>query len=161
MRGRKPRSTQSKLLTGNPGKRAINHDEPSAEVPGETFDAPPGELEGNAGAQDEWRRLAPLLRKNRQVTESDRAALIAMCLEWGRYLEATKKVQQHGMVIKTPSGYPVVNPYLSIATKALAGCAKLWPELGLTPSSRSRVKAAPAPEANRLEAFRLIKGARA
>jgi len=33
------------------------------------------------------------------------------------------------------------NPYLSIATRALAGCNKLWPELGLTPSSRSRVKA--------------------
>jgi phage terminase small subunit len=32
------------------------------------------------------------------------------------------------------------NPYLAIATKALAGCTRLWPELGLTPSSRSRVQ---------------------
>jgi phage terminase small subunit len=37
----------------------------------------------------------------------------------------------------------MTNPYLVIATKALAGCNKLWPELGLTPSSRTRVKTSP------------------
>jgi P27 family predicted phage terminase small subunit len=133
-----------KILAGNPGKRPLNTEEPQAEVPTEAFDAPPAELDENAAAQAEWRRLAPLLRKSRQVTESDKSALIAMCLEWSRYLEATKKIRQHGMVIKAPSGYPIVNPYLSIATKALASCSKLWPELGLTPSSRSRVKAVEA-----------------
>jgi phage terminase small subunit len=35
----------------------------------------------------------------------------------------------------------MANPYLGVATKALSACARLWPELGLTPSSRSRVKA--------------------
>jgi P27 family predicted phage terminase small subunit len=65
-----------------------------------------------------------------------------LCLEWGRYLEAIAQVAKLGMVVKAPSGYPMPNPYLSIATKALAGCARLWPELGLTPSSRSRVQIA-------------------
>jgi P27 family predicted phage terminase small subunit len=32
-----------------------------------------------------------------------------------------------------------VNPLLHVATKALNNCNRLWPELGLTPSSRSRV----------------------
>ena len=32
------------------------------------------------------------------------------------------------------------NPYLGVATKALGMCNRLWPELGLTPSSRSRVR---------------------
>ena len=34
----------------------------------------------------------------------------------------------------------MVNPWISIQTKALQALLKLWPELGLTPSSRSRVK---------------------
>jgi P27 family predicted phage terminase small subunit len=51
------------------------------------------------------------------------------------------------MVIKSPSGYPMPNPYLGIANKALNHCQKLWAELGLTASSRSRVRAVPAPSA--------------
>jgi P27 family predicted phage terminase small subunit len=75
------------------------------------------------------------------VTDADRAALIALCLEWSRYLKATQEIRRLGLVVKTPTnGYPIMNPYLPIATKALAGCNRLWPELGLTPSSRSRVQ---------------------
>lgn len=155
MRGRKPLSTNMKILTGNPGKRPINQDEPVTPSPTEDFDAPPVELEENETAQAEWTRLAPMLRHSRQVTESDKSALIALCLEWSRYLQATAKIRTSGMVVQAPSGYPIVNPYLSIATKALANCNKLWPELGLTPSSRSRVKAAPQERKSKIEAFRL------
>jgi P27 family predicted phage terminase small subunit len=84
-----------------------------------------------------------MLRLAGQVTLADRSALIALCLEWDRYLDATKQVQKHGLVVTTKTGYPMTNPYLVIATKALAGCNKLWPELGLTPSSRTRVKTSP------------------
>jgi P27 family predicted phage terminase small subunit len=86
-----------------------------------------------------------MLRLCKQITEADRSALVALCLEWARYLDATVKVRVLGLVVKTPSGYPIPNPYLSIATKALGSCNKLWPELGLTPSSRSRVQTADGP----------------
>lgn len=93
-----------------------------------------------------------MLRVARQVTEADRTALVALCLEWSRYLDAIARVKASGMVVQAPSGYPMQNPYLAIATKALAGCQKLWPELGLTPSSRSRVTAAgPLPAAGETE----------
>jgi P27 family predicted phage terminase small subunit len=121
----------------------MNIDEP--QPPADTFGGGiPMELEGNTVAIGEWMRLAPMLHKIRQVTDADRGALIALCLEWGRYIEATRKVAQQGMVVLAPSGYPITNPFLSIATRALAGCSKLWPELGLTPSSRSRVSRADA-----------------
>lgn len=153
VRGRKPKSSAQKELDGNPGKRPINRDEPQPPAPAEAFDAPPPELDDQPVAAAEWRRLAPMLRQARQVTEADRGALIALCLEWGRYIDATKKVQQSGMVVKAPkSGYPMPNPYLAIATRALAGCNKLWPELGLTPSSRSRVRTTgPLPAAGEKE----------
>jgi P27 family predicted phage terminase small subunit len=141
MRGRKPKPTARKVLEGNPGKRPLNAAEPQHPAPeAEAFDAPPDELRDHARASAEWRRLAPLLRQARAVTDADRAALLALCLEWDRYLEATQKIRVHGLVVKTPSGYPMPNPFIAIATKALAGCTKLWPELGLTPSSRTRVK---------------------
>lgn len=145
MRGRKPKPSAQRVLEGNPGKRAINADEPEPPPVGPTFDTPPAELDAQIVATAEWVRLAPMLRAARQVTEADRGALIALCLEWGRYIDATRAVQKLGLVVKAPSGYPMTNPYLSIATKALAGCNKLWPELGLTPSSRSRVKTADGP----------------
>jgi P27 family predicted phage terminase small subunit len=145
MRGRKPHPTWRKQLEGNPGKRKRNREEPQPPAPeASAFDEPPPELAGQLVAQGEWRRLAPMLRAGKQITDADKTALIALCAEWGRYVEALRKVFPEGrdaqMVVVTPSGYPMPNPYLAIATKALAGCAKLWPELGLTPSSRSRVK---------------------
>jgi P27 family predicted phage terminase small subunit len=140
MRGRKPKPTQQKILEGNPGKRALNRQEPDPPpLDAAAFDVPPTELSGAPVACAEWVRLAPMLRRCRQITDADRSALIALCLEWARYLEATRQVALLGLVVKAPSGYPMTNPYLPIATKALAGCNKLWPELGLTPSSRSRV----------------------
>lgn len=137
MRGTKPKSTLQKRLEGNPGRRPLNDHEPQPPPFHDTMDAPPEELAGRPVALAEWARLVPMLRRCRQITEADRSALVAVCLEWARYLDATSKVV--AMVITTATGYPMPNPYLSIATKALTGCTRLWAELGLTPSSRSRV----------------------
>jgi len=136
MRGRKPKPTHQRILDGNPGKRAVNRQEPP--LPPEDFAQLPGELAGDHLAAAEWRRLAPILRVRRAVTVADRAALIALCLEWSRYLQATAKASP--LVVSTKSGYPMPNPYLGVAARSLAACTRLWPELGLTPSSRSRVK---------------------
>lgn len=149
MRGRKPKSTAQKILEGNPGKRRLNKDEPQLPPLTDTdFDTPPPELDGNDMARAEWLHQAPKLRRARQISSADRSALIALCLEWSRYLEATARVAARGLIALAPSGYPIPNPYLSIATRALQSCIKLWPELGLTPSSRSRVTAANDPAAN-------------
>ena len=139
MRGRKPKPTAEKVLTGNPGKRPLNDREPVLPPIDTSFDDPPPLFAEIPAAQTEWRRLAPMLRRCRQITEADRAALIALCLEWARYLEAREKAFPR--IVKAPSGYAMPNPWLSIQTKALAACLKLWPELGLTPSSRTRVQA--------------------
>lgn len=149
MRGRKPKPTTLRRLEGNPGHRALNDDEPA---PPPFIAAVPDEIAAFPAAVLEWRRLAPMLQQAKQITEADRGALIALCMEWARYLDAMREVARLGLVVKAPSGYPITNPYLPIATKALAACNKLWPELGLTPSSRSRVKIAD-PSAARLDDF--------
>jgi P27 family predicted phage terminase small subunit len=139
-RGPKPHPTWRKRLDGNPGKRPYNPREPTPPDPEDAFDTPPPEVAAIPRAAREWARLAPMLRKGKQVTEADRAALIAVCLEWSRYLEAIHKITASSLIVMSPNNYPMPNPYLAIATKALAGCTKLWPELGLTPSSRTRVQ---------------------
>jgi P27 family predicted phage terminase small subunit len=128
-------------MEGNPGKRPANPAEPQPPPPDPvTFDDPPPEVAGVPRAAAEWRRLAPMLREGRQITEADRGALMALCLEWARYLEAVVEVAKQGLIVLSPNNYPMPNPYIAIATKALQGCSRLWPELGLTPSSRTRVR---------------------
>jgi P27 family predicted phage terminase small subunit len=141
--GPKPKPTARKALEGWPGHHPRNPAEPQLPAPADVFAVPPAELDGHVAAGAEWRRLAPLLLRARVVTDADRGALVALCLEWDRYLQATEEIRVKGMVIAAPSGYPMVNPYCSIASRALAACNRLWPELGLTPSSRSRVEVTP------------------
>lgn len=150
MRGRKRTPSAKRAIDGNAGRRPLNDAEPQppplAEVTG---DIPP-ELAGNPRAIAEWSRVLPLMKP--WLSAADRGALVALCLEWARYLDATEKTERLGLVVTTKSGYPMTNPYLSIATKALSMCSKLWPELGLTPSSRTRVHTLP-PEADAFAEF--------
>lgn len=165
MRGRKPKPTALKLLTGNPGKRRLNRQEPvlpelsaSGGAAG-AGDPVPLELVGDEVGSAEWRRLSPILRASRTVTDGDLGSLVAVCQQWSRYLEANTSVKSSGLVVRSQSGYPMPNPYLAIANKALGNCIKLWAELGLTPSARSRVSAAPEkPAESKASKFRLAKG---
>ncbi len=144
--GRRPKPTALKLLQGNPGKGRLNAQEPVQAPVGPDFDVPPPELEGDAVAAQEWARVAPLLRACRMVSEAERGVLVALCQQWSRYREAQAKVIQLGMVVKTPAGIPITNPYLAVSDKALAACLKIWVELGLTPSARSKIAALPQAE---------------
>lgn len=151
--GTKPRPTAARLLDGNPGHRPINLDEPHPPEVADDFDEPPPELDGLAVASAYWRELAPKLRRCHQISAVDRGALVALCIEWDRYLEAREQAARV-RVVKAPSGYAMPNPWLAIQTKALAMCLKLWPELGLTPSSRSRVTAdGPGPDGDAFSEF--------
>ena len=132
-----------RLLRGNPGKRRINPHEPRPAAVDAAFDTPPGELTGDQVAIDEWRRVAPMLRACRLVTEAERPVLLALCQSWSRYLEATARVRELGIIIQRPKGLPFVNPYLGVADKALSQCHRLWVELGLTPSGRAKITALP------------------
>lgn len=58
-----------------------------------------------------------------------------------QYRDAAAKVAQYGAVIKSPSGYPIQSPYVSIQNKQASLIRQLSAELGLTLASRLRVKA--------------------
>jgi P27 family predicted phage terminase small subunit len=146
--GRRPQPTAVRLLRGNPGKRRLPVDEPQPPPVESSFDTPPPELDGDAAACAEWTRLAPMLRISGMITVAERGALIALAQQWSRYQDAQRKILSLGMVVKGQGGSPIVNPYLRVADAALQHCQRLWVELGLTPSTRSRMATLPGSDAD-------------
>lgn len=132
--GRKPLPTAIKVAKGNPGKRPLNADEPkvAARLP-----ACPVHLIGEA--RSEWNRTGKRLLRSGLISDLDTAAFAAYCQAWARWVEAEDKLRATGAVIKAPSGYPIQNPYLAIANKAIEQMKSFLTEFGMTPSSRSRV----------------------
>ena len=139
---RRPTPTAKRELEGNPQRRPMPENEPVLPVAEpDTFDAVPEELEKNELGKREWTRLAPMLRKARIITDGDRAVVIAVCQQWALYRTALEKVDTAGLVVTSPSGYPMPNPYIGIANKALQACLRMWIELGITPAARTKVEA--------------------
>jgi P27 family predicted phage terminase small subunit len=161
--------TEAKRLAGNPGKRPLNMEEPIPPTSDATFEEP-AELTGDPVAIAYWHELAPMLRRIRQITDADRGVLVALCVQWSRYVEATKMLAvrdaegRSRMLIRLENGTYMQNPYIAIANKSLILCTKLWVELGLTPSARSRVTSQPDPHDDPFAEFdepSPIKGSRA
>ncbi len=162
--GRPPKPTAQKKLEGNPGKRALNEDEPepSSEMPG-----CPGWL--NKEGKSEWRRVALELNKIGVLTSVDRAALAAYCQWWARWVEAEKVIEEKGAtfedirIIDTAVGeQPIVvgvktRPEVRIAKDASAMMKSYAVELGLTPAARTRVKA-DKPDPAKAKILQFMKG---
>src|SRR5574341_2082004 len=107
-RGRKPDPTALRLLRGNPGRRPLPTNEPQ---PPDASVEPPAWLDETAKV--EWRRVATMLSLDGVLTEMDSDALCAYCETWVRWKEATAKIRQFGMVIKSPNGMPMPSPYVA------------------------------------------------
>lgn len=134
-RGRKPKPTSQKELAGNPGKRELNHAEP--DFTKVTDIDPPEWME--ARAQDMWRHLVPELLKEKILCITDLHNVEAFCVSYDKWRMAEEAVQTHGILISTESGAVIKNPALTAANEALRQIASFGAQLGLDPSSRSRI----------------------
>ena len=137
-RGRKPQPTAQKRLAGNPGRRPLNEREPEIEP---ALMDPPEHL--GEEARKEWERVMELLFRTGIITELDRSTLCGYCDAWATYVNASQQVQQYGAVLvskKTKS--PFASPYLNVMAMALKQMNTFAIEMGMTPSSRSKVTAA-------------------
>jgi P27 family predicted phage terminase small subunit len=141
MRGRRPKPTRLKVLTGNPGRRPLNANEPKPEPA-----VPECPVELGPVARREWDRMAGELAPLRILTNLDRAALAAYCGAYGMWAEATEAIQKFGTMVKAPSGFPVQSPYVSIANRQAEIMMRIASEFGFTPASRSRISTPPPDE---------------
>lgn len=150
IRGRKPKPTQLKVVTGNPGGRPLNQFEitpPMSKSPLK----PPAHLlpEGKA----EWRRLAPTLTLLGVLSDFDSSPFAAYCQAYARWIHAerllAKLAEQDpagmgAMLIKTRGGGVTPNPLIWVARNAANDMVRYAAEFGFTPSARSRIQF-PAP----------------
>ena len=151
-RGPKPTPTKTLKLRGS-WRAKLNKAEPQPKT-----ETPKQPEHLSAEARKEWRRIVPELRKLGLLSRIDRAALAGYCQAWGRWVEAERQIiATGGEVVKSPSGYPIQNPWLSISNKSLKQVESFIREFGLSPSSRSRVQAAPPEEKDEMGTF-LSKG---
>jgi P27 family predicted phage terminase small subunit len=140
-----------KVLTGNPGKRPLNNTEPRPEA---AVPSCPDELGDTA--RREWNRLVGELASLKLLTNFDRAALAAYCGAYALWAEATEAIQKFGVMIKSPTGYPVQSPYVSVANRQAEIMMRIASEFGFTPASRSRISTHPKSEPtlfDRLEGY--------
>lgn len=139
--GRKPTPVALKLLRGNPGRRPI----PSNPEPPKFTTTPQAPAHLSDAARAEWDRLAGPLIEIGLITTADVACFAAYCESFARWSEAEIQLRQQGTIVKSANGFPIQSPYLSVINSALKQMHVYAAELGLTPSSRSRVtKEAPA-----------------
>lgn len=137
MRGRKPKPTALKELAGNPGKRALNKNEPKfSELKSvETPEWMP-EL-----AATMWEIVLPELLANKVLTIPDLHNVEAFCMAYQRWREAQEDVTLNGIVIKTENSV-IKNPAVTVVNEASVQMMKFGSLLGLDPSSRSRLMGA-------------------
>lgn len=134
MRGRKPTPTVLRVLRGNPSRRPINALEPKHGVL--STDCP--EELADPEARREWdRTIVPTIRLG-QVTAADRAFAIAHCELWATWRSQMADAARHPHVVAV-GDKPTPNPARGMANKTLLLLAKIDAELGLSPTSRSRV----------------------
>ena len=149
MKGAKPKATVLKLITGNPGRRPLN---PKEAKPPAVIPDPPEMMKG--AALDEWKRVTPLLADVGLIAKLDRAIIAAYCMAWARWIDCERMLETTGLIVKAPNGYPMYSPYLSASNKALDQVRQLSEQIGLSGSSRSRIKTNdPASETDPAEAF--------
>lgn len=157
MRGRKPHPTAVKLLRGNPGRRPVNEHEPKHAAIDPTS---PDELLTDDLARQEWDRIATVLADRGQVTVVDRQVLIAYCMKFSQWRRLEAEAALQPFVITSPSGHATPNPIHRIADRVFGLMLKAATELGLTPSSRSRVIAQPTAATSKDDPFVVHQRAR-
>jgi len=144
MQGRKPKPTVLKLIQGNPGRRPLKLDEfrPAVAIP-----RPPAHVRENVEAYKEWKRVTAELAQYGLIAHVDRADLTFYCVNWARHVEAEDIIKKAadrdpigaGLFVKTPNGFPVQSPWLSVSNKAMEFCWKFLSDFGMSPSARTRV----------------------
>ena len=145
-RGPAPKPTAIRILEGNMSHRPLNGSEPR---PRPVAPRCPKYLDPEA--KREWKRIVPILMGMRVLTEADSLALGSLCQAYSTMVRAQSKLNESGLLLKTPSGYVQQSPLLGIINACMHTITTLSREFGLTPASRSRIQVQPEDGMDELE----------
>jgi P27 family predicted phage terminase small subunit len=102
-----------------------------------------------AAALAEWNRITHELAAKNVITTVDQAILALYCQAYAQWAYHSEQLEQEEHFLNTPKGYRYINPRIGLINTLGEKLAKYAAELGITPSSRSRIKVTAAPPAPR------------
>ncbi len=159
--GRKGKPTAVKKLEGTYREDRDNLNTPEFE-PFTTAPSCPTYITGKA--RTAWQKHSKLLTDAGVLTPSDLHAMEAYCVTYSQWRDAVKELAKtNGMVQwvgKPGEEYQKPSAYITIAKDAQAAMRQWMNELGITPSSRSKVSGSKKPKEddNDLAKFFIIPG---
>lgn len=140
MRGPKPIPTVVKIARGNPGKRALNHDFPEPR-----HEAPPVPEVLTGRAKQHWDFLVAQLAEIGTLAITDGGLLSAYSMALAQLEECHAAIDRDGLVITLRNDKGEVksvqaSPHVKLARSLMANIKSMASELGLSPTSRTRLK---------------------
>ena len=169
--GPSPEPTRLKLIKGNPGKRALNDDEPQPDFLS-NFD-PPEHVAEDILAARKWDEAVRVLHDMQVMTEADKETLARYCLVWSHWMAVREQCRQLGRQVvhyevdpnrtdgRLRIKWAQPAPWAVDEKAARKDLLQLEREFGLTPSSRSQVTIHSNKADDPFEAFLAERGDRA
>lgn len=141
MKGRKPTPTHLKVVAGNPGRRPLNDAEPVAQK-----SRPSCPSHASDKARETWGYVCSILDQMGLLSDVDALAIEMLCEAYADYLAAVQALKEFGSdyyQTVNQSGGVMHRAHPAVAVKQDADRRiRGWlAEFGMTPSSRSRVRA--------------------
>lgn len=146
MAGRNPLPTKLKILTGNPGRRPINKNEPE---PTAGIPSMPKWLKDFPGAMKEWKRESKILDGMGILTIAEAGNLAMRCYLASEIHALAADIKKEGRVMtsvvavtddgKEIYGEPKANPKAIQIKNLITEYRQIGSLLGLDPSSRTRL----------------------
>jgi len=125
--------THLKLVEGNPGKRALNTNEPEPDFLNDL--TPPEHLP--VWAVNIWNDLAPKLRASNVLTVLDAECLAQLCVAIAQYREATHRLNLD--FINGGEKGQSLNQMMVAQSMAFKQANSIMQQFGMTPVARTRV----------------------
>lgn len=147
MAGRPPKPTALKLVEGNPGKRAMNKQEPDPTYLRDL--AAPEWL--HPAARAVWDEVAPKLASAKLLTEVDVQALAMGCVAIAQYRQAVRVAGDKlvkSKVVEDDEGKPIetgehLNPWLLVQSMSFKQAMAIFQQFGMSPAARTRIAIQP------------------
>lgn len=137
--GRRPKPTDRKELAGNPGKRALNKDEPVF-TPLTGVDPPDWFAENDLHlAVTMWEMTVKELCGQGIICLTDLAVLERWCVAYHFWRELVIAIARDGTRLKGATGGPIKNPDLTAKKEQESEMDRTGAMLGLDPGSRQRL----------------------
>jgi P27 family predicted phage terminase small subunit len=138
-RGRPPKPREQKIAEGNPGKRPLpeTYKMPGGVVTPETFRTPPEHLTDTA--KEWWLDAVPVLQESGMLEKIDRPMLEFAAIQYARARQASRMVEDQGLIAKGSTGQLKEHPLLETERKAMTAYLRFIEQFAGTPQARVRL----------------------